>query len=244
MGKILIADASEEFRSLLAAALEPEHSVITCADGIVALELLAAEAPDLMVLDLMLRGDGMAVLQSASDRGSCPRTVIIGSFFSDYILHLLSEYPVEYVLRRPCSIQTAAGRIADLLGRRESPVLQLQSDHAAVTTMLHQLGIPTNYTGFDQLRQGILMLAKQPGLPVTKVVYPTIAASAIQGGTAGTVERNIRSAITAAYERRDDRIWRRYFLPAANGQIPKPTNTRFMTRLAEELASGTSRKAK
>ena len=244
MGKILIADSSEEFRELLARELEQHHQVNCCADGQRALEILEEFTPDLMVLDLMLVGDGMALLQTAAERGICPRTVVSTSFFSPYMSELLNAYPVEYVFRKPCSISAVKNRVLDLAGRQQEPVLQLQSNHAAVTTMLHELGIPTNYSGFDQIRLGVLMLADNPGLQMTKVVYPGIAEMSIHGGNKDTVERNIRSAIATAYNRRDDRVWRRYFPAAPNGQIPKPTNAKFLTGLAEMLTSGVVRKAK
>lgn len=244
MGKILIADGSEEFRNQLSAALAPVYEIFCCGDSARTLELLQEAAPDLLVLDLMVVGDGMEVLRIAKEKAVCPRTVITGRFFSDYVLNALSDYPVEYVFRRPCSVEAVVNRVNDLLGYQARSGPEQLPDHAAVTVMLHELGIPTNYSGFDQMRQGILMLAKEPGLPMTKVVYPAIADACAQGGNATTVERNIRSAIAAGYARRNDRVWRRYFQTAANGQIPKPTNTQFLTRLSEEISCGALRKVK
>lgn len=237
MGKILIADCLEEFRTQLEKALEGTYEVACCAEGERALELLEELRPDLLILDPMLIGmDGLEVLHQAHERKICPETIITGRFFSDHLLNMIAEYPVQYVLRKPCVISALVNRVGELLGQEEKELPREQDPHGAVTTMLHELGIPTNYAGFHQIRMGVLMLAKEPGLAMTKVVYPTIAAESKRGANSVTVERNIRSAIGRAYANRDDRVWRRYFLPAANGQIPKPTNTQFLTRLAEEVS--------
>ncbi len=55
MAKILIIDDDDDFRAATAAILEAAgHQVLQASDGKVGLELVKAEDPDLLVLDIMM----------------------------------------------------------------------------------------------------------------------------------------------------------------------------------------------
>lgn len=55
------------------------------------------------------------------------------------------------------------------------------------------------------------------------------------GGTAAQVERSVRSAIQAAWDNRDEQVWRLYFQAGSDGLIQRPTNAAFITCLADRL---------
>ena len=60
MRKILIADASEQWRELLERAMGGEYLVRTSPDGPKTLQIAAQFEPDVLVMDLMLAGtDGL-----------------------------------------------------------------------------------------------------------------------------------------------------------------------------------------
>lgn len=71
MAKILVTDDSSDIRHLLSAILVEEgHSVTTANDGAKAVEMMAEEAPDLLVLDIMMpRLDGYGVLTEMQNSG-------------------------------------------------------------------------------------------------------------------------------------------------------------------------------
>ena len=92
----------------------------------------------------------------------------------------------------------------------------------------------TKLRGYSCVREGILLTIQNPDQRITKELYPAVAA--ICGGNALRVERAIRSAIESAWMNRDDRVWRMYFPPDATGQIPRPTNSEFISRLADQFA--------
>jgi len=71
VAKILVADDSSDIRHLLSAILVEEgHSVTTANDGAKAVEMMAEEAPELLVLDVMMpRLDGYGVLTSMQETG-------------------------------------------------------------------------------------------------------------------------------------------------------------------------------
>ena len=79
---ILIADASEDFRSVLVEALRLEEGLDVVAqtgDGLEAIQLIREWKPDVLVMDLVLgRADGFDVLDSV--RGIPRSTLILSSF--------------------------------------------------------------------------------------------------------------------------------------------------------------------
>lgn len=71
MGRILVADDSSDMRHLLSALLtERGHAVRVANDGAIALDLMAQQMPELIVLDIIMPNlDGYAVLREMKDRG-------------------------------------------------------------------------------------------------------------------------------------------------------------------------------
>ncbi len=76
---VLIVDDDPSIRAMLGFVLDDEgFTVLEAADGDEALQLLETDAPDAMVLDLMMpRVDGHAVLRSRRDRDLAPDTRIV-----------------------------------------------------------------------------------------------------------------------------------------------------------------------
>lgn len=72
MARILIADDSADMRHLLSALLaEQGHSVAVANDGAQALEMIAQQAPDLLILDVIMpKLDGYSVLREMKANGS------------------------------------------------------------------------------------------------------------------------------------------------------------------------------
>ena len=145
----------------------------------------------------------------------------------------MARLGVAYVMRRPCEIPAAVARIRDLSRKLEPPVFSLPDPQTQVTNLLLRLGIPTRLKGYQQARVAILKMAEEPDMAITKELYPAVAEAC--GGDRDHVERTIRSAITAAWKKRDEQVWGQYFLPGPDGTVPKPTNGEFITRLAECL---------
>lgn len=71
MARILIADDNPEIRQLLTTILQDEgHKVSAADDGRQALEMILAQAPDVLVLDIMMPSlDGYGVLKEMKSAG-------------------------------------------------------------------------------------------------------------------------------------------------------------------------------
>ena len=90
-----------------------------------------------------------------------------------------------------------------------------------------------NGKGYTYLRESIPIYAKDPQQAITKELYPAVAK--LCGSSVDQVERAMRTAIERAWKRRDDQIWRLYFTPQSDGSIKKPSNSEFISRLADLL---------
>jgi two-component system, OmpR family, response regulator MprA len=75
---VLIVDDDADVRAMLAFALGDEFAVRFAANGTDALELLAEDPPEAMLLDVMMPTiDGYDVLELRRDRGLAPHTRVL-----------------------------------------------------------------------------------------------------------------------------------------------------------------------
>ena len=236
MRKVLIADASEQWREVLEQAMSGEYLVRSSHDGPRTLELLEQFEPDVLVMDLLLSGtDGLSILKALASRPVQPRIIITGRYFSNFITAALERYQVDDVILKPCAVQAVTERVAEVLAQEDPQLVQLQDPYDCITALLVSLGAPTSQQGFRFLRTGILLLMEDPGQQLTKSLYPAIAAE--YGTNVVNVEKGLRTTVTTAWMGRRDSVWRAYFPPAPSGQIPKPTAGQFLARLTDAVLS-------
>ena len=247
--KLLIAEGSEEIISALTEVLSGEYHIRACSDGEEALGLLRSFEPDVMLLDLMLpRIDGLTILQMAADEGELPAVLAVSRFVSEYVSTALGRLGVAYVMRKPCLLRGMVEVIRDLdrngvrykvqpETREKTP---LQDVGVMVTNLLLSLGFKSSHDGYQYLREAILIMAKNPDQPLTKELYPKVAEKFQRGG--GNVERSCRTAVEYAWKHGDMQIWRLYFTANENGEIPKPANGTFITRMVEALRAAELRR--
>lgn len=236
MGRILIADASELWRNMLERALKEQHQVCVCSDGLRAMELLEEFAPELLVMDPMLPGaDGLRILKRLEGKSDRPRVLITSRYYSQYLIEALERCGADELMLKPCDIQDLVERAEELLTASEPEEAACPDSWDQITWMLTELGITPGSRGFRCLRVGVLLLMEDPEQQLTKVLYPAIGA---QFGTTGiNVEKCLRTAVTNAWLRRRDSVWRSYFPAAPDGQIPKPTAGQFLGILTDLVRS-------
>ena len=235
--KLLVAESSEELRGVMLDMFRGSFQVRCCHDGYSAQKLLAAFRPDVMVVDVMLPGiDGISLLQWALEQGIRSRVLLTTRLASDYVLEAASRLGVGYVMMRPFDLSALAARVEDL-SRSLAPAAAVGADPGSqVSGLLLALGVRPKLRGFACLREAVLLSAREEHMSVTKVLYPEVAKRC--GCRSTHVERNIRSAIDAAWASRDENVWRLYFSPDNAGNMVRPTNADFICRLADSLRKG------
>ena len=232
--RILIADASQDFREALADMLGSLYQTRTTWDGISTLQQLHSYRPDILILDLMMPGlDGITLLQKALSEDIRPVVLATTRYLSDYIVTSAEKMGVGYLMVKPCDISAIVSRIGDMSQQIRQNGFSCPDHRSIVSNLLLQLGIPTKLKGYALLRESILEMSREPSQSITKELYPAV--SAICDATPMQIERSIRSAIATAWSNRDENIWRLYFSNSTSA-IPRPSNGAFITRLADQIS--------
>ena len=239
--RIVLADAAEEFRQMLADMIGGEADLTVCAQtasGEELLDLIARHRPDVVVMDLMLSGmDGLEVLEElGEDR---PKVLVLSAFGGPALAGQISQRGGDYCMLKPCRPQSVVERARLLC---DVPALQLQEEGDArdlerqVTAIIHEIGVPAHIKGYQYLREAIGLAVADMEIinAVTKVLYPAVAKKF--GTTASRVERAIRHAIEVAWDRGDLETLQKYFGYTVSNAKGKPTNSEFIAMIADRIS--------
>lgn len=247
--KVMLADASEDFRSLLAQALGEEADlelVASAGDGQEALRLLRETGPDVLLLDLVLPGlDGMELLRRMGETGANPAVLVVSAFFNDKMIAEAAALGAYYFIPKPCDVGALLARVRQCM---ELPGETLPYDagqryfdqetelERAVTDVIHEIGVPAHIKGYQYLREAIIITIHDMDVinAVTKVLYPAVARKF--GTTPSRVERAIRHAIEVAWDRGDLETLQKFFGYTVSNIKGKPTNSEFIAMIADCLS--------
>lgn len=231
---LLIADADEAFRTALSKALSDSYCVHYCQNGKDALAYIFQQRPDIIVLDLMISElDGISLLYHLSKDDYQPIVLATTRLLNDYIIETAAALNVGYLMVKPCDAEAAADRVRDLSKRLSQKHTETLSPSDLVNSMLISLGIPSRLRGYVFLKDAILLMIQSPGQSITKELYPSVGDA--HNSTVFQVERSIRSAIAAAWEQKNEEIWRKHFSVGPDGHVPRQSNGAFIARLADEI---------
>ena len=197
-------------------------------------------------MDLMLPDvDGLAVLREVSERmqGKIPMVVVVSGFASAETTAACSELGVSFYLRKPVDLQSLTERVLKYGGQRrtfgKTPAVRVPDTsleiEMRVTNIIHQIGVPAHIKGYQYLREAIIMTIHDMEAinAITKILYPTVAKKFKT--TPSRVERAIRHAIEVAWDRGDVDILQEYFGFTVSGTKGKPTNSEFISMVADRL---------
>lgn len=237
MGRLnlLIVDGSEDFRLALEQQLRSLYTLHHAAEGEEALQICRRISPDLIVLDLMLTGmDGIFLLQEIRKTGLQPHVLVVTKMYTDYVFETANELGVDYVMRKPCRPSAVAQRVNDIAKRIRPKQSIIADPPAYISARLDQIHFSNRHRGYLYLREAVLILYRNPGMSITKELYPAVAEQ-FDNVRWQQVERSIRSAIRFAWANSADYEWSE-LLPDVFGGISKcPSNGDVISRLAEHL---------
>ena len=198
------------------------------------LEKVQEQEPDILIMDVILPGlDGLSALRELQELGYAPMTILTSAFVSDQTLAEATELGAAYFLPKPFRMDTLLDRMRNLF--REKPKATRPSLKARVTHMLHDAGMPANISGYQYLREAIMMAVEDIDMlgSITKILYPTIAKK--YQTTASRVERAIRHAIEVAWSRGKMETLDALFGYTINTGKGKPTNSEFIALIADKI---------
>ncbi|MBU5626426.1 sporulation transcription factor Spo0A [Oscillibacter sp. MSJ-2] len=238
--KVVLADASEEYRALMQSAIENsgEFSVVGSAgDGLEALNLIEEKKPQLVLVDVVLPGlDGFGLVKRINALPEAPKTILVSAFFNEHTVAEAAELGVAYFLPKPCEMESLLDRMR---GACEEQAME-EGTHAPgledkVTAIIHEIGVPAHIKGYQYLREAIMIAVDDMDVinAVTKVLYPEVARR--YSTTPSRVERAIRHAIEVAWDRGDLETLQKFFGYTVSNTKGKPTNSEFIAMIADRL---------
>lgn len=247
MLKVFVADDNREFSDLLVEYLEQQRDIEVVGkayDGKEALDLIAENPPDVLLLDIIMPHlDGLGVLEKINEMENKPKVIMLTAFGQEDITRKAVELGASYYILKPFNMDVLVERIR-LLGNGAVPapsvsslsrVTKKSSLEADVTGIIHEIGIPAHIKGYHYLREAIMMVVEDVDLlgSVTKILYPRIAEKF--DTTSSRVERAIRHAIEVAWSRNNIDTVKKFFGYTVNTERGKPTNSEFIALVADRL---------
>lgn len=166
MFKILIAEDDANSRNILKKFLEARnYQPITAANGVEALELFAKEAPDLVLLDVMMpKLDGWSVLQKLRETSDAPVIMVTVKDSTDDKVKGFDLGVDDYIVK-PFDLREVEARIEAVMRRskaKEGPIItvgDLLIDDERKEVRLKEKPIELSPKEYELLR----LLASKPG---------------------------------------------------------------------------------
>ena len=243
---LIVADDEDELREAVCTMVPWQEYGFkllgSASNGLDALQMVEQYEPDLLLTDLMLPElDGLSLLHRIVDNGYKVGVFVISAFASDMAAAECSALGVSHFLRKPVGPEVLAGRIRQWGMSRQTacvrePEMPAELDlELRVTEVIHQVGVPAHIKGYQYLREAIIMAIRDMESvgAITKIMYPGIAKKFHT--TASRVERAIRHAIEVAWDRGDIETLQSYFGYTVSGVKGKPTNSEFISMIADRL---------
>lgn len=227
MEKILLILESDTMCNALSEALI-NYEVLTCkADEVP--EILAKFRPDALILDLFLPGtDGFTLME---DHNSLlPVAILLLSVLdSDYVQKRAAQLGVDFIIRKPCSVDYIVRHLADILMSRRFP--DFPDNETLVDHLLSQFHLHTRERVLNALRKTIILGAEDPDCLLTKDLYTKVCRE--YGASTDAVDQAIRRCLRSAWLNRHKHpaAWEQFF-PRYD---IRPSNGVFIATLAAYL---------
>lgn len=208
-------------------------------DGKTGLDYLINNAKeyDIVIMDLLLPNiDGIAILEELNNKNISKTTIILSNYKDDYSVQRARSLGAAFYMLKPFSMESLEKRILDINKEYNAKVENANNYvELEISSLLHELGIPTHILGYQYLREGILYLYEHPRnySLVTKDVYPAVAEK--YDTTPQRVERAIRHAIEVSWVRGDLKLMESLFGNSIDFEKARPTNSEFLTTIADRL---------
>ena len=192
---------------------------------------------DVIVLDILLPEiDGLKILEELKEKRIYKKSIIISGYKDDYSIKTAQMLGANYYMLKPLDMESLKTRIIEVAKTNLMDTYKRTNNlELELSTILHNLGIPSHVKGYSYIREGILMLYECNSVAtlVTKDVYPEIASR--YETTTSRVERAIRHAIEISWLRGDLKLMEKIFGNSIDFERSKPTNSEFLTTIADRL---------
>lgn len=255
---VLIADDNREFADILNEFVSSQPDMEVCGvayNGSDAVDLVRAKRPDVLILDIIMPVlDGIGALERLADMpGPSPKVIMLTAFGQEIVTRRAMELGVSYFILKPFDMPVLVDRIRQVMNDEPvvAPVaatlaysqglstsrrqLTKHDVDAAITQIIHEIGVPAHIKGYHYLREAIGIVFQDVEIlgSITKTLYPRIAEKFKT--TPSRVERAIRHSIEVAWGRGNMDAIRNVFGYTVSASKTKPTNSEFIAMIADKL---------
>lgn len=198
------------------------------------------EEYDIILLDLIMPNkDGISVLEDMKRKGIDKKVIVLTSYNTQDMIRKVSEMGVSYFMLKPFELADLESRIVEVsegvkYGGKSIDIFH-NNLQKSITSILHELGVPSHIKGYQYIREGITLVYENPELVggITKELYPEIARK--YETTVSRVERAIRHAIEVSWNRGNWQLMEEIFGHSVDIDKAKPTNSEFIVTVADKL---------
>lgn len=240
--KLMVIDDNREFCMLVKEYTKMLDEVEFCGaafDGISALSLIREKKPDVILLDsIMPQLDGIGVMKHLKnfEKKLRPKVVAVTASLTNFYVSEMHDLGASYIISKNTDISDMLDRCIMVYKTSVKNENSYSEDaENLITSAVCSVGIPAKLKGYSYLRTSIKMTIENPDIihSVTKQLYPAVAE--IYNTTPSNVERNIRSAVEAAWVKGDKQALIQIFGTNLDFSKPKPTNSEFIAMFADKL---------
>ena len=247
--RVMLADDNLNILRLLGdyLARKPDIEVVAAvSDGMEIPDAVAASAPDILVLDIIMpRRDGFMTLEAlnAMDEALRPKVIVLTGLARDDFIMRAIQLGASYYMVKPFDMELLYERILEVAREQPASILAPaqpeggeESVDERITNLFLTLGIPAHIKGYQYLREAVRMVLENHDVinRITKELYPGIARKF--DTSASKVERAMRHAIEVAWTRgRLDAVNQMYGYRVF-AREDKPTNGEFIAMVSDKLA--------
>ncbi len=239
---IIVADENKETINSFLNNLHNEkfNVVATATDGATLFELIKANKPDMVIMDLVLpQLDGFAVMEKLKNENIDTNIIIHTGLSLNGFVNKAIALGAKYYAIKPFSINLLLERAEEILAldniKTSTNNSSLGKMEEKITNIFITVGIPAHIKGYQFLREAIKLAIANPEIinSITKKLYPTIAEK--YSTSASKVERAIRHAIEVAWNRGKIENINNVFGLKVYSSNEKPTNGEFIALVADKM---------
>lgn len=231
--RVLVVDDNAATRALARGFLDKLEGVEICGeagDGLAALELIYAEGPDLILLDIVMpRMDGAGVLRALREKPPAkrPKIAVVTHLCDDDFLEYAVSLGANYYMLKPVNYRELCRSLLDMYGGNGRSGEPDSPAAARAQFLLEQMGGGT-LRGCHYAALTAEALAADPALLLKMAYGPAAKAGRT---SAANIDKNIRDVIRKIHSIGSGRY------AALMGGLPasKPNNERFLRALADAI---------
>ena len=192
---------------------------------------------DVILMDILMpQIDGIRMLEELNKRNIEKKIIVLSSFKDDFSIRRIQALNANYYMLKPMDLSILESRMLELFEHSNNlKYKETINVEVEVSSLLHDLGIPSHVRGYRYIRDGVMLLYESTSMVnlVTKDIYPIIAKK--YDTTTTRVERAIRHAIEISWMRGDIKLMEDLFGNSIDFDRSRPTNAEFLTTIADKF---------